>query len=141
MTDNPPNYVLGPPATAAEAMAVTLGRIDIKVGFILEKVSDVQAEVVQHRAAIGVLRSDVQQLQSDQRAAVVGLELADKARDVTALALEKQTKDAVDKAKDAVDAATSKSASIWLPFAKTITVIVAVAAVASAVISYFASHH
>ena len=136
MTDNPPNYALGPAPAPTEAMAVTLGRIEVKVGNILEKVSDVQAEVVQHRTAIGILRSDVQQLQSDQRAAVVGLELADKAREETALALEKQTKDAVDKAKDAVDEATRKSASIWSPFAKAFIVIAAAAAVASVIVSY-----
>ena len=115
---NPPNYVLGPPATAAEAMAVTLGRIDIRVGFILEKVRDVQAEVVLHRDAIGVLRSEVQQLQSDQRAANSSLQLANKAREETALALEKQTKDAVDKAKDAVDSEARQTAALGV---KTVT--------------------
>jgi len=136
--NNPPNYGAGP--ATAEAMAVTLGRIDVKVTNILEAIGEVRLEVTQHRGQISDLQSNVQQLQSDQRAAEKGLELADKAREDTALALEKQTKDAVDKAKDAVDAATTKSASVWLPFAKTITVIVAAAAVASVIIAYFASH-
>jgi len=48
----------------------------------------------------------------------------------------KQTKDAVDKAKDAVDEATRKSASIWSPFAKAFIVIAAAAAVASVIVSY-----
>ena len=100
------------PPREAEAMAVTLARIDTRVNSILEKVSDVQAEVVRHRDAIGVLRSDVQQLQSDQRAAEASLKLADKARQDTALALEKQTKDAVDKAKDAVDSEARQSAAL-----------------------------
>jgi len=95
-----------------EAMAVTLGRIDVKVTDILDKIGDLRTEVAQHREKISVLQSNVQQLQSDQRAAEASLKLADKARQDTALALEKQTKDAVDKAKDAVDSEARQSAAL-----------------------------
>jgi len=99
---------------------------------VLEKVTDLKAEVIQHRGQINVLESNVQQLQSDQKAAQKGVTDADKAREETADALEKQTTAMVAKAKDAVDSAARQSANsaqqsaqIWSPFARAITVIVA----------------
>lgn len=116
----------------AEAMAVTLGRIDIKVGNILDVIKEVRTEVVEHRGKIGKLELDMQQVKSDQTTAAENLKTADKAREDTAAALEKQNALALVKAKDAVEAegrqsesAGQKSASIWAPFARTITVIVA----------------
>ena len=123
----------------AEAIPVTLERITGMVGGVakdivnvLEKVTDLKAEVIQHRGQINVLESNVQQLQSDQKAAQKGVTDADKAREETADALEKQTTAMVAKAKDAVDSAARQSANsaqqsaqIWSPFARAITVIVA----------------
>jgi len=116
----------------AEPVAVTLVRIETGVGNILEKVTDLKAEVVIHRGQIGSLQSEMQQVRSDQATAAKDLKAADKAREDTAAALEKQTAAQVLKAKDAVDSATrqteasaQKSASIWSPFARTLTVIAA----------------
>jgi chromosome segregation ATPase len=123
----------------AEAIPVTLMRIEGMVGGVAkdvanltEKVTDIKAEVTTHRGQIGSLQSEMQQVRSDQATAAKDLKAADKAREDTAAALEKQTAEQVLKAKDAVDAATrqsegaaAKSASIWSPFARMITVIVA----------------
>jgi len=123
----------------AEEVPVTLMRIEGMVGgvakdivHLTETVTEVRTEVVEHRGDIGVIKSQIQQLQSDQRAAEKGVTDADKAREETAAALEKQNADQVAKAKDAVDSAArlsmdsaQKSASIWSPFARMITVIVA----------------
>jgi hypothetical protein len=95
----------------AEPVAVTLVRIETGVGNILEKVIDLRAEVVVHRGQIGKIESNVQQLQSDQRAAEKAVKDADKAREDTAAALEKQNALALAKAKDAVDSATRA----WAP--------------------------
>jgi len=94
----------------AESMAVTLVRIESKVGNVLEKVSDLRVEVTQHRGQISVIRSELQQVKSDQASAAKDLKAADKARDDTAAALEKQTADMVAKAKAAVD----QSANTWM---------------------------
>jgi len=74
--------------------------------------------VTEHRGELGIIKSQVQQLRSDQRAAEKGVKDADKAREETASALEKQTADQVAKAKDAVDSATRQSATIWAPYTK-----------------------
>jgi hypothetical protein len=116
----------------AEPMAVTLGRIDTKVGNILDVIKEVRTEVVDHRGKIGALELDMQQVKSDQATAAKDLLTADKAREDTAAALEKQNALALVKAKDAADAETrqtadnvQKSASTWQPYARMITVIVA----------------
>ena len=113
----------------AEPMAVTLVRIETGVSNILEKVVDLRVEVTQHRGEIREIQSDVQQLQSDARTAAKDVIAADKAREETAAALEKQTADQVAKAKAAVDNSAQKSAQIWSPFARMITVIVALTGV------------
>jgi len=95
----------------AEPVAVTLVRIETGVGNILEKVIDLKSEVIIHRGQIGKIESNVQQLQSDQRAAEKAVKDADKAREDTAAALEKQNALALAKAKDAVDSATRA----WAP--------------------------
>jgi hypothetical protein len=104
----------------AEAMAVTLGRIDVKVGNILDVIKEVRVEVTQHRGKIGKLELDMQQVQSDQATAAKDLLTADKAREDTAAALEKQNALALAKAKDAVDSearqsaqSNAKSTSTW----------------------------
>lgn len=102
-----------------EAMAVTLGRIDVKVTDILEKIGEVRAEVTQHRGKIGKLELDMQQVKSDQAAAAKDLKAADKAREDTAAALEKQNALALAKAKDAVDAEARQSAALGVKTATT----------------------
>lgn len=95
----------------AEPMAVTLVRIETGVASVLEKVSDLRTEVTQHRGKIGTLELEMQQVKSDQRSAEKDLKAADKAREDTAAALEKQNALALAKAKDAVDSATRA----WAP--------------------------
>jgi len=102
----------------AEAVPVTLMRIEGMVGgvskdivHLTETVTDLRTEVVHHREQLGTIESDVQQLQSDQRAAERAVKDADKAREDTAAALEKQNALALAKAKDAVDSATRA----WAP--------------------------
>jgi len=109
----------------AEAVPVTLMRIQGMVGgvakdiaHLTETMTDLRTEVTEHRGELGIIKSQVQQLQSDQRAAEKGVKDADKAREETASALEKQTADQVAKAKDAVDSATRQSATIWAPYTK-----------------------
>lgn len=102
----------------AESIPVTLARIEGMVGgvakditHLTEKVTDIKAEVIGHRVDIGVLKSQVQQLESDAKAAAKGVVDADRAREETAAALEKQTADMVAKAKSAVDQSTQR----WTP--------------------------
>lgn len=120
----------------AEAIPVTLMRIEGMVGGVAkdvanltERLTEVRAELVVQRGDIGVIKSQVQQLQSDQASAAKDLKAADKAREDTADALEKQNTTAVAKAKDAVDAKARESVSKWSIPSRTITVIVAAAAV------------
>jgi len=102
----------------AEEVPVTLMRIEGMVGGVAKDiahltttVTDIRTEVVEHRGDIGTIKSQVQQLQSDQRAAEKAVLDADKAREDTAAALEKQNALALAKAKDAVDSATRA----WAP--------------------------
>jgi chromosome segregation ATPase len=113
-----------------------VGGVAKDIAHLTETVTDLRTEVVEHRGELGIIKSQVQQLQSDQRAAEKGVIDADKAREETAAALEKQTADQVAKAKDAVDSAARQSsasatqaAAVWSPFAKLITVIVALTGV------------
>ena len=124
-------------------MAVTLGRIDVKVGNILDVIKEVRTEVVQHRGKIGALELDMQQVKSDQATAAKDLLVADKAREDTAAALEKQQALALIKAKDAAEAEarqiesnTAKSTSTWQPYARMITVIVALTGVGVLLLMY-----
>lgn len=127
----------------AEAMPVTLMRIEGMVGGVArdlvhlgEKVTEVRSEVIEHRRQIGVNSSDIQQLQSDQRAAERAVADADRAREQTADALEKQNSTAVAKAKDAVDSKARESASTFAPYARMITVLVALTGVGVLLLSW-----
>jgi hypothetical protein len=100
-------------------MAVTLGRIEVKVGNILDVIKEVRIEVVQHRGKIGTLELDMQQVKSDQATAAKDLLTADKAREDTAAALEKQNALALAKAKDAVDSEARQSAALGVKTATT----------------------
>lgn len=110
----------------AEAVPVTLMRIEGMIGGVAkditnltEKARDDRAELVVHRGQISEIQSNVQQLQSDQRAAEQNLAAADKAREDTAAALEKQNALALAKAKDAVDSEARQTAALGV---KTATV-------------------
>jgi methyl-accepting chemotaxis protein len=118
----------------AEDIAVTLVRIESGVGNILEKVQDLRTEVTQHRGEIHVIQSQVQQLQSDAGTAALALIAADKAREDTASALEKQTAEQVKKAKDAVD----QSVQRWTPAMRLYATLGAIAAVVT--IIYYLTH-
>ena len=133
-----------PPASeprAIEDIPVTLMRIEGMVGGVAkditnltEKVVDLKTEVVDHRAQLGRLEGDMQQVKSDQATAAKDLRAADKAREDTATALEKQTAEQVRKAKDAVDSSNKR----WTPVARLYTTIGAVAASAATV--YYITH-
>jgi hypothetical protein len=124
-----PNAI-DPPAY--ETVPVQLTRMEGDLKLILFQVTDVSRRVGNLEAQMPLQQSAIQQLQSDARAAAKAVVDADKAREDTAVALEKQTADQVAKAKDAVDGAArqattsaQQSASIWSPFARTLTVIAA----------------
>ncbi len=87
----------------AEAMAVTLVRIETGVGNILEKVTEVRAEVVVHRGQIGTIESKVQQLQSDAKVAAKAVIDAEDARQTTAELLKEATEKTLKEAKAADD--------------------------------------
>jgi predicted nucleic acid-binding Zn-ribbon protein len=101
---------------------------------LTEKVVDLKTEVIDHRAQLGRLQSDMQQVKSDQATAAKDLSAADKAREDTATALEKQTAEQVRKAKDAVDSSNQR----WTPMSRLYTTIGAVAASAATV--YYLTH-
>ena len=125
----------------AEAVPVTLMRIEGMVGGVAkdifnltEKITDVKTDVSEHRRQIGVLQSEMQQVRSDQATAAKDLIAADKAREDTAVALEKQTEEQVAKAKAAVESSVQK----WTPAMRLFAVIVALAAVGGFVVSVLA---
>jgi len=125
----------------AEAVPVTLMRIEGMVGGVAkdivnltEKVTDIKTEVAEHRSQIGGLQSEMQQVRSDQAGAARDLKAADKARDDTAAALEKQTADMVAKAKAAVDQSTQR----WTPAMRLYATIGAIAAVAATIVGVVA---
>ena len=132
----------------AEAVPVTLMRIEGMVGgvakdvvHLTEKVTEVHAEVIKHRDTLSVHSSQIQQLQSDAKAAEKAVGDADRAREQTADALEKQNTMAVAKAKDAVDSKARESVSRWAPYANLIAVagIIVAALAAYAAFKYGAS--
>ena len=128
---------------AAEDIPVTLMRIEGMVSGVAkditnltEKVVDLRTEMVDHRGQIGSLKSDMQQVKSDQATAAKDLRAADKAREDTAIALEKQTAEQVRKAKDAVDSSNQK----WTP-ANHIFQIIGAIGVLVTIVYYLGLHH
>jgi len=128
----------------AEAVPVTLARIEGMIAGVAkditnltEKLGELRAEVVVHRGQIGTLQSDLQQIRSDQASAAKDLKAADKAREDTAAALEKQTAAMVAKAKDAVD----QSVQRWQPTARFYATIIALAAVVGIVFYFWSMTH
>ena len=104
-----------PAATQAEngvdTIPVQLTRMEGDLKLILFQVTDVSRRVGTLEGEMTLQRSATQQLQSDARAAERAVKDADRAREDTAAALEKQNALALAKAKDAVDSATRA----WAP--------------------------
>ena len=88
----------------AESMAITLTRMEGKLDGVVEKVSDLRAEVTQHRGEIRSLQSTTQQLESDMKG-------AEEARGLAALAVKNADEARVAAAKAQVDNTTNK----WSP--------------------------
>jgi ParB-like chromosome segregation protein Spo0J len=94
----------------AEAIPVTLAHITGAIGGVakdvvnvLEKVTDLKAEVIQHRGQISGLQSEMQQVKSDAKTAAKAVIDAEEARQTTAELLKEATKKALDDAKAADD--------------------------------------
>jgi chromosome segregation ATPase len=115
-----------------EAVPVTLmvGGAAKDIANLAEKVLDLRTDEREHRDQIDDLQSEMQQVKSDQAGAARDLKAADKARDDTAAALEKQTADMVAKAKAAVDQSTQR----WTPAMRLYATIGALAALAAIVL-------
>lgn len=128
---------VSPEARTAESVPVQLTRMEGDLKLILFQVTDNSRRTGALEAEIGPLKSNVQQLQSDQRAAERAVKDADKAREDTADALEKQNTTAVAKAKDAVDSKARESISVWAPYARIITVLVAFTGVGMLLLSWW----
>ena len=93
-----------------KALAATLTRIEVKVSEsakdianVLEKVTTWGVEVVVHRGQINTIESEVQQLQSDAKAAAKAVIDAEIARQTTAELLKEATAEALTAAKTADD--------------------------------------
>ena len=106
----------------AEAMAVTLTRMEGKLDNVVEKVSDLRAEVTLHRIEIGKLQSTTQQLESDMKG-------AEEARTLAAAAVKAADEARVAAAKAQVDNSTQR----WTPAMRFYATLGALAAVASVV--------
>jgi len=117
-----------PNPTGPDDLNATLTRIEVKVSesakditSVLEKVTGVGAEVVVHRGQIVVIQSEVQQLQSDAKAAAQAVIDAETARKSTAELLKEATEKTLKEAKAAddkkvLDAKTlvEQATSTWL---------------------------
>ena len=111
----------------AGSVAAALTRIEVKVSEtavtvvnILERFGELRTEVVQHRGQLSTIESNVQQLQSDARAAAKAVIDAETARLSTAELLKEATEKALSDAKAAddkkvLDAKTlvEQSTSVW----------------------------
>jgi predicted nucleic acid-binding Zn-ribbon protein len=109
----------------AEAMAITLTRMEGKLDSVVEKVSDLRAEVTQHRGEIRHLQSVTQQLESDMKG-------AEEARSLAASAVRDADAARVAQAKALVDNSTQR----WTPVGRFYATIAALAAVAG-ILYYF----
>jgi chromosome segregation ATPase len=108
----------------AEAMAITLTRMEGKLDSVVEKVSDLRAEVTQHRGEIRALQSVTQQLESDMKG-------AEEARALAAGAVKDADAARVAQAKALVDNSTQR----WTPVQRFYATLIALAAV-GAIIYY-----
>jgi len=103
---------------------------------VLDKVNDVRGTSDRHELVLNHHSAEIQQLQSDARAAEKGVKDADKAREETAAALEKQTSEMVRKAKDAVEQSTQH----FTPWMRLATMLGGMASIAGTVY-YLNPHH
>jgi len=111
----------------AESMAITLTRMEGKLDGVVEKVSDLRAEVTQHRGDIHQLQSKTQQLESDMQG-------AEEARTLAAAAVKAADEARVAAAKAQVDNSTQQ----WSPYMKLYATLGAFAAVATTI--YYITH-
>jgi len=114
----------------AEAMAITLTRMEGKLDSVVEKVSDLRAEVTQHRGEIRALQSVTQQLESDMKG-------AEEARTLAAAAVKAADEARVATAKAVVDNSTQR----WTPFQRSFAAVVAMAALASILFYFYTMTH
>ena len=114
----------------AESMAITLTRMEGKLDGVVEKVSDLRAEVTQHRGEIRSLQSVTQQLESDMKG-------ADEARGLAALAVKNADEARVAAAKAQVDNTTNK----WSPALRLAVVFGSVFSVLVVTITLYAALH
>ena len=114
----------------AEAMAITLTRMEGKLDGVVEKVSDLRAEVTQHRGEIRSLQSTTQQLESDMKG-------AEEARGLAALAVKNADEARVAAAKAQVDNTTNK----WSPALRLAVVFGSVFSVLVVTITLYAALH
>jgi len=114
----------------AEAMAITLTRMEGKLDSVNEKVGDLRTEVTQHRGEIAQLQSTTQQLKSDMKG-------AEEARVLSAAAVKAADEARVATAKAVVDNSTQR----WTPFQRTFAVVVAMAALASILFYFYSMTH
>jgi len=111
----------------AESMAITLTRMEGKLDGVVEKVSDLRAEVTMHRGEIRSLQSTTQQLESDMKG-------AEEARGLAALAVKNADEARVAAAKAQVDNSTQR----WTPAMRLYSTLGAIAAVAATI--YYITH-
>jgi predicted nucleic acid-binding Zn-ribbon protein len=114
----------------AEAMAITLTRMEGKLDSVVEKVSDLRAEVTLHRGEIRALQSVTQQLESDMKG-------AEEARTLAAAAVKAADEARVAMAKAAVDNSTQQ----WTPFQRLFAVFIGLAALATIAFSIYMMTH
>jgi peptidoglycan hydrolase CwlO-like protein len=118
----------------AESMAVTLTRMEGKLDRVDEKVTDLKAEVGQHRVDIATLKADQQQIKSDLRGA-----------EETRLATLAAVKEAEVERLAAANAQALTSAQRWTPWQRFFAVlgIFLTALTTAAAVTYYLSqlHH
>jgi len=106
----------------AEAMAITLTRMEGKLDNVMEKVGDLRAEVTLHRVEISKLQSTTQQLESDMKG-------AEEARTLAAAAVKAADEARVAAAKAQVDNSTQR----WSPAMRLYATLGALAALATVI--------
>jgi len=107
----------------AESMAITLTRMEGKLDGVVEKVSDLRAEVTQHRGQLYILEAKTQQLASDARG-------AEETRIATANAVKQADEARVAAAKAQVDNSTQR----WTPAMRLYATLGALAAVVAIIV-------
>jgi peptidoglycan hydrolase CwlO-like protein len=112
---------------SAESTPVTLARMEGKLDNVIERVSDLRAEVTHHEGLLVGLRSDMQQVQSD-------ITSADEARTLAAAAVKAADEARVAAAKAQVDNSTQR----WTPAMRLYASLGGIASVAATI--YYITH-